>query len=707
MSAFGYWTFSGKNGLTGAPSTVRTLPDGRKILVKDPEYPAVLEDDFIIFALKNSRVARTQFNNLYPALDAVSKSRLTALLAKNGSVKRSLDNPFFSQSAQDKSDEIQSNQVSPTRASAKGGNPYNEKPRKNRDPRTYPKPSAPTIVSVSSGDGLAVVDFISNSKPITNYEYTADGGRTWISADRANSPLTIRPLVNGRDYSLSIRGVNLAGAGAASENFTASPSTTPAKPTLTLIEEGQGEVALGIQPGSNGGRPITEYEYSLDGVNWVSTGSTASALTVSPLTNSVTYTIQVRALNSNGAGAPSEPLSATPYARVPLAPNIDSLSAASRTVDLQFSSAGDGGSPITDFQYSLDGGSWVSLGASASRIYFPSRQVVQFGTATTAIPPVPQGVLDNEIVQVAAGNNFALALDADGRVWAWGDNSSGQTTVPAGALSGVTKITAGHSFAYVLKADGSVLGWGDSTNSRFNYAGLTGIVDLVSGWFETLFIDNAGAVHRRGSSTNVSFNVSGWSSGVTSVGASRYNLIANQNGAAKVTGHTNHRALTVPTAAQSGVVSVQSDGGSTLWALKGDGTIIGWGKADSGQMLGLHNFIQSGAVPGVSSSYVAGSNASAVHTITDPGNLIQLVPTQNYLSAILTSAGSLHAFGIGGLASLSFPAAAASEVEQAAFGGDFCEMLKPGILSPGSHSLSIRAINANGAGPATTTPFST
>lgn len=306
-------------------------------------------------------------------------------------------------------------------------------------------------------------------------------------------------------------------------------------------------------------------------------------------------------------------------------------------------------------------------------------EVMQFTVAGSVMAAVPQAVLDADIRQVAAGNNFALALDADGRVYAWGDNSSGQTSVPAGALSGVTKITAGHSFAYVLKDDGSVLGWGDSTNNRFNYTGLTSIVDLVSGWMETLFIDDTGAVHRRGSSTNVTFNVSGWSSGVTSVGASRYDLIANQNGAAKVTGHANHQALNVPTAAQSGVVSVQSDGGSTLWAVKGDGTIIGWGKADSGQMLGLHNLIQSGALGDViSSTYVAGSDNSAVITITDPDRVIaNLVPTQNYLSAIRTSSGALHAFGIGGLSTMTFPASASSDVVQAAFGGDFCVGIKP------------------------------
>jgi hypothetical protein len=331
-------------------------------------------------------------------------------------------------------------------------------------------------------------------------------------------------------------------------------------------------------------------------------------------------------------------------------------------------------------------------------------EVFQFETDTSGMTSVPQEVLDADIRQVAAGNNFALALDADGRVYAWGDNSSGQTTVPVGAESGVTKVTAGHNFAYVLKEDGSVLGWGDSTNNRFNYTGLNNIVDLVSGWFETLFIDDTGAVHRRGSSTGVTFNVSGWSSGVTSVGVSRYVLIANQNGGAVVTGLANHQALNVPTAAQSGVVSVQSDGGSTLWATKSDGTIIGWGKADSGQMSQMHAFIQTGVLGDtVSSTYVPGANASGLLTITDPDRVIaNLVPTQGYLSAIQTSSGALHAFGLGGLATMAFPTEAESGVLQAAFGGDFCVTLKP---NSGSNSATTVTSEEYTINEGVTTPF--
>jgi hypothetical protein len=89
MPNYGYWSFNNgtQNGLYGAPSTIEELPDGRRILVKNPDHPAVLEDDQIIFALKRSLYARRDFNYLYPTMDPVSQARLEALVINNPQVR--------------------------------------------------------------------------------------------------------------------------------------------------------------------------------------------------------------------------------------------------------------------------------------------------------------------------------------------------------------------------------------------------------------------------------------------------------------------------------------------------------------------------------------------------------------------------------------------------------------------------------------------
>jgi hypothetical protein len=83
-SPYGYWTFNNtRNGLVGGPSTLEELPDGRYVIQKDPELPAVLEDDFILYAISHSRRARADFCRLFPDLDPVSQERLTDLILLN------------------------------------------------------------------------------------------------------------------------------------------------------------------------------------------------------------------------------------------------------------------------------------------------------------------------------------------------------------------------------------------------------------------------------------------------------------------------------------------------------------------------------------------------------------------------------------------------------------------------------------------------
>ena len=79
---YGFWTFDGQNALYGAESTTETLADGRIVVHKDPDYPAVVEDEFILYALRTSRQARSDFDRILPTMDVVSKRRLTELVEK-------------------------------------------------------------------------------------------------------------------------------------------------------------------------------------------------------------------------------------------------------------------------------------------------------------------------------------------------------------------------------------------------------------------------------------------------------------------------------------------------------------------------------------------------------------------------------------------------------------------------------------------------
>ena len=95
--------------------------------------------------------------------------------------------------------------------------------------------SAPTITSITAGEGAATVNFTAPSSDggatITNYEYSLDGGSNWTAFSPAvtSSPVEITGLTNGVTYGVTLRAVNSAGSGAAS----ASSSVTPAATTTT------------------------------------------------------------------------------------------------------------------------------------------------------------------------------------------------------------------------------------------------------------------------------------------------------------------------------------------------------------------------------------------------------------------------------------------------------------------------------------------
>ena len=80
---YGYWTYGKRNGLSGAASTFTVLPDGRPFTTKDSQHPAVLDDAFILWAVRNDKNALRSFFQLLPKMDPVSQKRLNDLVAKH------------------------------------------------------------------------------------------------------------------------------------------------------------------------------------------------------------------------------------------------------------------------------------------------------------------------------------------------------------------------------------------------------------------------------------------------------------------------------------------------------------------------------------------------------------------------------------------------------------------------------------------------
>ena len=240
------------------------------------------------------------------------------------------------------------------------------------------------------------------------------------------------------------------------------------------------------------------------------------------------------------------------------------------------------------------------------------------------------GVMDTlvDVVAIAAGESFSLALKANGTVVGWGLNHQGQATGAASPkpytgrgtvlyngqiLSNVVGIAAGgynagwetkrycHSVA--LKADGTVVAWGYggdgqtdvptelTTATQVNYATpglqqLTGdATKIAAGGDFTLALRNDGTVLAWGVNGLGQCQVPTDLVGVQNIAAGQAHALAlktHNNGSVVAWGWNPHGQTDLPAATLSDVVAVAAGAHHSL-ALKGDGTVVAWGSDTYGQ----------------------------------------------------------------------------------------------------------------------------
>ncbi|MDN4480370.1 fibronectin type III domain-containing protein [Demequina muriae] len=164
------------------------------------------------------------------------------------------------------------------------------------------------------------------------------------------------------DHDLSVTATNTYGNDVETFVVTVDAALAGA-PTIVGATPGDGTLTLDVtDPASDGGAAITGYEYTLDGgATWHTATEDDGTIVIEGLDNGTEYTVQVRAINEAGASTPSNEYVATPFT-APDAPAITVAEPGSRSVTLAFAApVVDGGSEITGYEYSLDGGAtWTT-----------------------------------------------------------------------------------------------------------------------------------------------------------------------------------------------------------------------------------------------------------------------------------------------------------------------------------------------------------
>ena len=271
-------------------------------------------------------------------------------------------------------------------------------------------PSETSSMSSLEGNQQLTISFtdptFTGGGDIVNYQYSLSTDGTTFSAFTAvnpadtTSPFTIGGLTNGQQYYVKIRAVNAISAGL--ESAVLSTNTTPftisEAPTITSVTSpSSGSVTVAYNaPAFNGGRSITDYvvEYSSNsGSSWTAFSdgtSTATSITVTGLTNGTSYIFRVYAITVAGNGTVSANSSAIVPFTVPNVPTPFTTTAGSSRLFLNFTTpAFNGGSQITGYEYSTNGGS----------TYVPVSGNLSTSTAVT-----------KEVLSLTAGQSYSTRV---------------------------------------------------------------------------------------------------------------------------------------------------------------------------------------------------------------------------------------------------------------------------------------------------------
>ena len=176
--------------------------------------------------------------------------------------------------------------------------------------------SAPAVSgSTQFGSVLTAAGGTWTGSPSLTYQWqraaTSGGSYSDISSANTNT-YTLVGADSGKYLRVSVTATNGAGSTAAlSSPTSAITALVPASPTLTSATGGDRQITLAFTPGSDGGSPITDYQYSLNGDTFTAMSSTTSPFTLMSLLGRAVYTIHIRAQNLLGFSEPTTGLSAT------------------------------------------------------------------------------------------------------------------------------------------------------------------------------------------------------------------------------------------------------------------------------------------------------------------------------------------------------------------------------------------------------------
>ena len=246
-------------------------------------------------------------------------------------------------------------------------------------------PAAPTLTATPGDQQVTLSWTDPGDDSITSYQYqqktTGDWPNDWTSissSDKDTTSHTVSTLTNDTAYTFRVRAVSAVGNGPTSNEVSATPRTTPAKPTgLAASARHKGALLTWTNPNDTN---ISSYQFqsksgSEEYSQWTNMAGSGASTTsykvgaLSKLDNGTAYTFRIRAVHSGVSGPASDEVTVTPAAK-PAKPAGFAVAARHTAVVLSWTDPSD--NTITEYEYrqktGADGswGSWTDISNSGA-----------------------------------------------------------------------------------------------------------------------------------------------------------------------------------------------------------------------------------------------------------------------------------------------------------------------------------------------------
>jgi alpha-tubulin suppressor-like RCC1 family protein len=220
-------------------------------------------------------------------------------------------------------------------------------------------------------------------------------------------------------------------------------------------------------------------------------------------------------------------------------------------------------------------------------------------TSTKRSSPARMGT-DRDWVAVSAGGFHALALKADGGLWAWGSGNSGKlgdgtttqrdTPVRVGTDTDWAIVTAGTNYSTALKTDGSLWVWGANAHGQLGDGTATNQLSPVQVGTDTDWVAVACSGCQSYGPHTMALKADGslWGWGYGAGGCIGDGTVATMQ--------SHRKTSPVQVSGASRDWTAVAAGHRSTVALKADGSLWAWGSNQEGQ-LGIGGTSDSQPVP--------------------------------------------------------------------------------------------------------------